>query len=136
MKAAIVSSLALSLLSVAVAVTQTYYTDAACGTQAAGTINPGGLVNPVVAALNACVKYSTASYVKFTACSSTAAYALFSDAGCATQTSPSGTQLPVGLCSPVAQMTGVGSMKVTCSATSATTLAIISVVASALVLCL
>lgn len=135
MKAVIVSALALSLLSVAVAVTQTYYSDAACGTQAAGTINPGGLVNPVVAALNACVKYSTVSYVKFTACSSTAAYALFSDAGCATQISPSGTQLPVGLCSPVAGLTGVGSMKVTCSATSAT-LAIIAVVASALVLCL
>ena len=137
MKVVIVSALALSLLSVAVAVTQTYYTDAACGTQAAGTINPGGLINPVVADLNACVKYSTLpTYIKFTTCSSTAAYAIFSDAACSTQLSPSGLSSPVGVCATTAPgMTGVGSMKFTCSASSAT-LAIISIVASALVLCL
>ena len=136
MKAFIVSALALSLLSVAVAVKLTYFTDTACSTQAAAEINigTGTLLNPVVADLNACVKYSNApTYMKYTTCSDQAAYAFFSDAGCATQLSQS--QAPVGTCIQMIGMTGVGSTKTTCSASSAT-LAIISVVASALVLCL
>jgi hypothetical protein len=137
MKAFIVSALALSLFSVAVAVKKTYYTDQSCSTQAAAQINIGTgiLFNPVVGDLNACLNYSNAPlYMKYTTCSDKAAYFFFSDARCATQVGSESVS-PVGPCVQMIGTTGVGSTMVTCSASSAT-LAIISAVASALLLCL
>ena len=137
MKAFIVSALALSLFSVAVAVKKTYYTDQSCSTQAAAQINIGTgiLFNPVVGDLNACLNYSNAPlYMKYTTCSDKAAFFYFSDARCATQVGSESVS-PVGTCVQMIGTTGVGSTMVTCSASSAT-LAIISAVASALLLCL
>ena len=80
MKFIVFSVIAISVLSVAVAVTSTSYTDAACATPVASTTdNP----NPFVVALNACGKSGGGS-IKPTACVSNGAgsYSIYPSADC------------------------------------------------------
>ena len=137
MKTVIVIALGLSLLSVAAAqMTQTYYSDASCTTPAAGTLNPGGMVNPLIAPLNTCVKQSAASWVKFSVCSGTTVTGvIYGDSGCLNRLTD--TQLFAGACAQMPSVyTGVASMRVACSSASSATLAIVSVVAAAFIYCL
>ena len=137
MKAAIVAILALSAISAAVAVTVTAYTDAACNTLAANPIL--GLTNPAIAPLNTCTKsfivQGNQLYIKFTACSGTAATSqTYTDAGCTT--CQGGACVPSvdvpDKCAATSSLPGVGSFKVTCSSAAPATLTFVSVVAAAL----
>jgi hypothetical protein len=137
MKAAIIAVLALSAISVAVAVTVNAYTDAACNTLGSNPIL--GLANPSVVPLNTCSKSYTVSgqqlYTKFTACTSTAATSqTYTDSACS-------TCIGGGACVPsidvpdkctVLDLSGVGSFKISCSSASTATITFVSVVAAAL----
>ena len=138
MKAAIVAILALSAISAAVAVTVTAYTDAACNTLAANPIL--GLTNPAIAPLNTCTKsyivQGNQLYIKFTACSGTAATSqTYTDAACTTcvqgSTCLPATDVP-DKCAATSSLPGVGSFKVTCSSAATATITFVSVVAAAL----
>jgi hypothetical protein len=148
MKAVIFSALAFSLLSVAVAanitVTQTFYSDSSCTSIAVVS----GMVNPLVAPLNACVANSAATYVKIATCSgSMATGASFSDSACQTLISSS-YSIPISpSCQSVVGVVGAASLKSFCSddsqpaktpssSASSATLAFIFAIASGLVLCL
>ncbi len=136
MKAAIIAVLALSAISVAVAVTVNAYSDAACNTLGSNPIL--GLANPSVVPLNTCSKsYIVSSqqlYIKFTACTSTAATSqTYTDSACSTCIG--------GACVPsvdvpdkctVSDLSGVGSFKVSCSSAATATITFVSVVAAAL----
>ena len=137
MKTVIVIALGLSLLSVAAAqMTQTYYSDASCATPAAGTLNPNGFVNPLIAPLNTCVKQSAATWVKFSVCSGTTATGvIYGESGCLNRLTD--FPYPAGACAQMPGVyTGVSSMRVVCSSASSATLAIVSVVAAAFIYCL
>jgi hypothetical protein len=141
MKATIFAVLALSAISVAAAVTVTAYSDAACATLAANPVL--GLANPSTANLNTCTKSFTVGaqtfYVKYTACSATAATTnTYTDAAC---TVCQGTCTPSNdvpdKCIPSGGgLTGVGSYKVACSSASTSTVAFVSAVAAALAFCI
>ena len=129
MKFIVFSVIAISVLSVAVAVTSTYYTDAACATPVASTTdNP----NPFVVALNACGKFGTAS-IKPTACVSNGAgtYSQFTTADC------TGTATPVVFQSDKCLASGsTGSKKITCDSASSVALASVAVAAAVLAFCM
>ena len=162
MKAIILSALALSLLTAALAqvsITITAYTDApnpqtvgpsGCTTLVVGTV--AGFTNPVSCALNACCKFQMATlpgqtpvqwYIKATSCQGqTYQYnSAFTDAACTTGGS---TQMgTVGACNGQSgpEWTGfAGALKVTCvtppnNSASSATMALMSLVAAALVFC-
>lgn len=137
MKAAIITILALSALSVAVAVTATAYSDTACANQISGTVL--GATNPLVASLNTCTKTytlgSTTYYVKYTACTADAATtATYGDASCLVTTFPAASFKPGACITDVPP--GIGSIKIACSSAGSTTLAIVTVAAAALAFCL
>ena len=141
MKATIFAVLALSAISVAVAVTVTAYSDAACATLAANPVL--GLENPSTANLNTCTKSytvgATTYYVKYTACSATAATSnTYTDAACTVclgGTCTISNSIP-GNCIPSTGLTGVGSYKVACSSAATSTVAFVSAVAAALAFCI
>ena len=133
-KAVILTVLALGLLSIVAAqtVTQMYYTDPACATQAGASALGPGLSNPIVMPLNQCAKYSI-GYIKWASCSSgIASGTVYMDQSCTQQVSITST--PLGNCAQTQGLTGIGSAKITCSAAASATLAFISVVASAIAL--
>jgi hypothetical protein len=164
MKAIILSALALSLLSAALAqvnITITAYTDApqtmgpsGCTTLVVGTV--AGFTNPVSCALNACCKFQMVtnpgqtafqSYIKATSCEGQNYQynSAFTDPACTTGgSSQMGT---VGACNGQAgpQWTGIGALKVTCSSipgptppknsASSATVALMSLVAAAFLFC-
>ncbi len=139
MKIAIAAILALSALSVAVAVTVTAYSDSTCTTLAANPVL--GLANPSTVALNACGKSYTVSgttyYVKFATCSATAVASVsYSDAACTVQSSVGAGAPDACIASPSLASFGVGSYKVACSYAATASLALVSVVAAALAVCL
>ncbi len=129
MKFIVFSVIAISVLSLAVAVTQTYYTDAACATPAVGTTeNP----NPQVTALNACMKLGATSSVKPTACGNGAgSYSRFVTADC------TGVAVPFPFVTDKCLPTGIsGSSKYTCDSASSVALASVAVAAAVLAFCM
>ena len=165
MKAIILSALALSLLSAALAqvnVTITAYTDApnpqtvgpsGCTALVVGTV--AGFINPVSCALNDCCKFQVVtypgqtpfqSYIKATSCQGQNYQynSGFTNAACTTGGS---IQMgSVGACNGQSgpEWTGLGALKVTCGTTpvtppknsaSSATVALMSLVAAALVFC-
>ena len=131
MKAAILAILALSALSVALAFTVTAYSDTACATLAANPVL--GIPNPSIGNLNVCTKSFTTGgttyYVKYTACTSTAATtSTYTDAACTTCMGPCSpiTDVP-GACLATGfpSSSGVGSYKVACASAATATLAFV-----------
>jgi hypothetical protein len=135
-KAVILTALALGLLSVvaAQAVTQTFYTDPNCATQAGASALGPGTSNPLVMPLSQCAKYYI-GYINWKSCGSgIASGTMYLDQSCTQQLgSP---QSPVGTCAQTQGLTGIGSTKITCSAAASPTLAFIAVVSSAIALLL
>jgi hypothetical protein len=130
MKFIVFSAIAISVLSLAVAVTQTFYTDAACATPVVSTTDEP---NPMVVALNACRKMGATSSVKPTACVSNGA-GTFSDYRSADCT---GTAEPEAFVSDKCVSAGPsGSKKITCDSASSVALASVAVAAAVLALCM
>ena len=128
MKFIVFSVIAISVLSVAVAVTSTSYTDAACATPVASTTDSP---NPFVVALNACGKSGGGS-IKPTACVSNGAgtYSSFTTADC------TGTASPVVFQSDKCVQFMTGSRKITCDSASSVALASVAVAAAVLAFCM
>ncbi len=124
MKFAFFCVIVLGILSVALAVTMTTYSDAACTTVSTAA-NP---IPVVVANLNSCTKMSSTEYVKPSACITGGKVAGFSfaDAAC------TGTGTPFiadeGKCE--------AKVKITCDPASSVTLASIAVAAAVLAFCM
>jgi hypothetical protein len=118
----------------------TYYTDTACSVQAAASLGGEGvgIVNPFVAPFGACVKYSSVSYVKVTACSGTTATSVFyTDSGC-TQ-NPYSNNFAIAPCNPVSDPQGVAAFISKCttiSSASSFSMTFLSGVAATLAFCL
>ncbi len=135
MKFAAFSVIAISILSVAAAVTVTFYSDAACATAVpTSTADP----NPFVTALNACTKYMTipvvgSIYIKATACATGGKIVSqsYTDDKCTVKSGAEQTT-DEGKCNP-----GNGaSSKTTCDPASSVTLASIAVAAAVLAFCM
>jgi hypothetical protein len=136
MKAAILAILALSAISVAAAVTFTGYTDTACATMASNPVL--GLENPSIATLNSCAKSfkigSQQTYIKYTACSATAATSqMYTDDKCTVTEGSLRADVP-GQCKLTndPDVNPVQSYKITCASASTATITFVSVVAAAL----
>jgi hypothetical protein len=143
MRCVIAVVLALSLVGVAVATqafVTTYYTDTACTVQAAASLGGEGfgLVNPLVAPFGACVKYSSLSYLKVTACSGTTATSVvYTDSGC-TQ-NPYNNNFAIAPCNPVSHPQGAAAFISKCttvSSASSFSMTFLSGVAATLAFCL
>ena len=139
MKAAIACALTLSLLTVAHAITTNGFSDAACATQGATTID--GMANPLVCKLNECCSFLKSGgvqmYVKATACDGTTyAIAQYNDNKCASTGSPMGGT--PGTCIDITSydITGLKSIKTTCASASSATLALLTVAAAAIAFCM
>ncbi len=134
MKFAAFSVIAISILSVAVAVTTTFYSDATCTTAAAATAQTP---NPFVTALNACTKYASngagAIYMKATACATGGKVIsqAYTDDKC-TITTGSEATTDEGKCDAGTS----ASRKTTCDPASSVTLASIAVAAAVLAFCM
>jgi hypothetical protein len=127
------SAIAFSLLSMALAVTITLYSDNTCMTAANPSSTPAKS-NPVVATLNSCSMYLyEGSRVKFTACSSSgkAEGTMYNALEC-TGAAVGPVSHEIGKCEGL----GAVSFKVTCDPASAATLASVVVAAAVFAFCI
>jgi hypothetical protein len=119
------------------AVSVTFFSDANCATKA--TL-PGGVSNPVVTPLNSCAVLGSMS-MKYTTCSSSAGITQqdYSDTSCNTKDG-NPTVIPgsgIGLCVPFPGVSsGIGSVKMECSSSSALNASVLGVVATMIALLL
>jgi hypothetical protein len=133
MKVFAFSAIAFSLLSMALAVTITRYSDNSCQNAADPSSTPAK-INPVVATLNSCAMYLyEGSRAKFTACSSSgkAEGTMYNNDQC-TGAGAGPISHEIGKCEGL----GAVSIKVTCDPASAATLASVVVAAAVFAFCI
>ncbi len=130
MKAIIICAIALSLLSVSLAVTVIAFSDGACASQAGAMVE--GLTNPLVCNLNNCCTFTSGRFVKMTDCSTSVTGGYYGDSTC-TGAKQSDLTATAGSCTPIGGMDTIKSIKITCASASSGTIAIFAIAAAAVV---